>query len=273
MTTKYIHGTEPDEQTRLERLNQWMNARCIAAMALRAGDRVVDFGSGLGSLSEEMAAIVGPSGCVVGIERDERQIAVARSRLAPTHAIRPTYRAGTAEDPPLEPQEWGSFDVAHARFVLEHVASPEHVVRNMVRSVRPGGRVILIDDDHALLRLWPDCPGFDAIWTAYQRGYDRNGNDPLVGRRLVQLLHRAGAKPVRNDWIFFGSCVGSPDWTAAVENLVGVIRSAEQHLIRCELIDADSFHAALQSLMTWMKRPDAALWFGMAWAEGCRSTA
>ena len=86
----------------------------------------------------------------------------------------------------------GQFDVARARFVLEHIPTPLQVVRNMARAVRPGGRVILSDDDYDGLRLWPEPPGFSLVWNAYQRTYDRHGNDPIVGRRLVQLLHQAG---------------------------------------------------------------------------------
>jgi len=100
----------------------------------------------------------------------------------------------------------GQFDVARARFVLEHIPTPLQVVRNMARAVRPGGRVILSDDDYDGLRLWPEPPGFSLVWNAYQRTYDRHGNDPIVGRRLVKFLHQAGLLPRRNTLIFFGGC-------------------------------------------------------------------
>ena len=60
---------------------------------------------------------------------------------------------------------------------------------------REYSRIILADDDHDVLRLWPEPPGLTDVWRAYQRSYDRHGNDPIVGRRLVQLLHQAGAQP------------------------------------------------------------------------------
>jgi ubiquinone/menaquinone biosynthesis C-methylase UbiE len=267
----YVHGTAPDEQDRLERLNRWVNDRCVAAMGLKEGDRVVDFGSGLGGLTERMSATVGPLGRVLGIERSERQIAVARARgNAGVSTPKPEYRAGAVEEPPLAPDEWGAFDVAHARFVLEHVQHPLAVVRNMVRSVRRTGRVILADDDHSLMCLWPQCPGVDAASTAYRRAFERNGNDSVVGRRLVQLLHQAGAQPMRNDWLFFGSCSGSSDWPTAVENFRGVLRSAADQMIERELIDKDSLEFALESVELWQRRPDAAIWNAIAWAEGVR---
>ena len=99
-------------------------------------------------------------------------------------------RQGLATDLPLRDDEWGSFDVAHARFLLEHVADPEAVVRQMLRAVRPGGRVILEDDDHDVLRLWPAVAAFDELWQGYVESYSALGFDPYIGRRLVGLLAR-----------------------------------------------------------------------------------
>ena len=65
----YIHGTEPVEQARLSRLNDWLNAGSLRELAPRAGERVVDFGSGLGQMARAIARAVGPAGRVVGIER------------------------------------------------------------------------------------------------------------------------------------------------------------------------------------------------------------
>jgi hypothetical protein len=99
----------------------------------------------------------------------------------------------------------------------------EHLRRRAVtyrarraRAVRPGGRIILADDDYDLLRLWPEPAGFSQVWRAYQRTYDRHA---IVGRRLVQLLHQASAKPCRNTWVFFGSCAGQENFDAYVSNL------------------------------------------------------
>lgn len=63
----------------------------------------------------------------------------------------------------------------------------------MVRAARPGGRIILEDDDHAVLRLWPEPAGFSSLWQAYIEEYKKLGYDPYMGRRLVELLHQEGA--------------------------------------------------------------------------------
>jgi SAM-dependent methyltransferase len=92
---------------------------------------------------------------------------------------------------PLTKAQSNGSQVAHAGFVLEHLPDPLQVVRNMADAVRPGGRVILSDDDYKSLRLWPEPPGFAQLWTAYQRTYDRHGNAPVVGRQQIAKRQRA----------------------------------------------------------------------------------
>ena len=267
--TDYLHGTGPEEQRRLSLLNDLLNERSMRELALRGGERVVDFGSGLGQLTRLMARAAGLP--AVGIERSLEQIEEAQ-RLAHDAGEDglAEFRLGDVLDPPLADDEWGAFDVAHARFVLEHVTDPLAVVRVMVRAVRPGGRVVLADDDHDVLRLWPEPPDFAPLWQAYIRTFDRNGNDPIVGRRLVSLLYEAGADPVRNAWMFFGACAGMETFEAFVENLIGVVSSVREQIFEHGLFDAADFDETCDAVRAWGRRPDAAIWFATPWAEGVR---
>jgi hypothetical protein len=140
----------------------------------------------------------------------------------------------------------------------------------MVRSVRPGGRIVLEDDDHDLLRLWPEPPGFANLWHTYQRSYEYLGNDPAIGRRLVSLLVQAGAAPLRNTFIFFGSCAGEPHFAHYAENLIGVITGARTTVVEAELMSAAVFDAAVLALREWTRDASATLWYAVSWAEGRR---
>jgi SAM-dependent methyltransferase len=218
-----------------------------------------------------MARQVGP-GRVVGIERSDAQLAEARRPAfeAGEEAV-VEFRQGEAADLPLSDDEWGTFDVAHARFVLEHVPNPETVVRGMVRAVRPGGRIVLEDDGHDILRLWPEPPGFERLWRCYLRTYDRAGNDPLVGHRLVSLLHQAGAAPTRNTWLFFGACAGERAlFEAYVENIARILEGVREPILELGEVDLAFFEACIVGLRKWADRPDGALWYATSWAEGRR---
>jgi SAM-dependent methyltransferase len=270
MSSIYIHGTADEEQRRLSLMNDvLLNSAMLREMQLRGNERILDLGSGLGQFTRTMARAV-PDGHVVGIERDPEQLATAK-RLAENdgESELADLRSGDALALDLG-DEWGTFDVAHTRFLLEHIPDPLRAVRSMVQAVRPGGRIILADDDHGVMRLWPEPPGWMSLWDAYMRAYDRIGNDPFVGRRLVQLLHEAGAVPVRNTWIFFGGCAGMETFPTLAANMAGVVNSARDAIVSQRLFDADAFDRVMEEYVRWSKRPDAALWFSVAWAEGVR---
>jgi ubiquinone/menaquinone biosynthesis C-methylase UbiE len=265
----YIHGSAPAEQRRLSRLNDLLNEASLRELGLRGGEVILDVGSGIAQFTRAMARAAGPSGRVIGIERDGAQLEEARRQAAAAGEMNLVeLRLGDALDLPLRAEEWGTFDLVHARFLLEHVSEPLAVVRAMVRAVRPGGRIVLADDDHDILRLWPEPPGLMSLWQAYIRSYDRHGNDPYVGRRLVTILHEAGAVRMRNNWVFFGGCAGSSVFEDIVLNLARILVGARDVILSTAHLPEHVFDQTIAVLNDWSTRADAAFWFAMCWAEG-----
>ncbi len=268
-SSEYIHGSSPEEQRRLSLLNDILNESCLAEINLQPGEKVLDIGSGLGQFTRLLARSAGPHGQVVGVERDEDQLAQARELAAGAgESDLVDFRQGDVLDLPLTDSEWGTFDLVHARFLLEHVRRPSLVVEQMVRAVRPGGRVFVSDDDHGAFRPWPVPDGFDALWSAYVQSYELLGNDPYVGRRLVSLLHEAGLTSLRNSCVFFGGCAGNERFEAIVDNVIGVIRGAKDTILSGKILDEGSFEAAMVGLQEWRADPSAALWYTVCCAEG-----
>jgi SAM-dependent methyltransferase len=265
----YVHGTHPEEQRRLADMNLLINAASLAALAPEVGEVTLDAGCGLGQLTRAIAARTGAR--TLGIERSEEQLARARALAAEAaEPDRVEFRAGDALALPLSAREWGTFDCAHARFLLEHVSDPHGAVLQLAAAVRPGGRVVLEDDDHEMLRLWPEPPHVAVIWRAYQRTYDRLGNDPIVGRRLVQLLVGAGLVPRRIELLPFGACAGQSSFVPLVRNLAGVLRGARGAILATGGATVAEFDGALAALAAFETRADGALWYAFHWAEGLK---
>lgn len=267
----YIHGMSAEEQDRLSLMNRLINEGSMRELAVASGTRALDVGCGLGQMARLIARAAGPAGRVVGIDVAEEQISEAK-RLAAADGEDGLvdFRLAGGAGFPLEDDEWATFDLAHTRFVLEHVSDPLAIVRQMVRAVKPGGRVALSDDDHDIMRMAPDVPGFADLWQAYVRVYDRNGNDPFVGRRLVSLLHEAGARPVRNTWMFYGSCAGAPHFEDYAENIIRVLEGAKDAILVNSLIDRRVFDDVITAMRRWAALPDAAMWYAICYAEGVR---
>lgn len=268
-SSDYIHGSSPEEQRRLSLLNDILNESCLKELNLQPGEKVLDLGSGLGQFTRLMARSVGDAGYVVGVERDRDQIRQAQ-RLAGNsgESTLVAFREGDALEPPLSESEWGSFDIAHARFLLEHAPHPALIIAPMVRALRPGGRVIVIDDDHGDFRPWPEPLGFTALWQAYVRSYERLGNDPYVGRKLVSLLQDAGLTSLRNGCVFFGGCAGNARFQATADNLIAALEGAKDAILAGELLDEESFDRGIDGLQQWKTNPSAALWYSACFAEG-----
>lgn len=262
----YIHGSTREEQARLELMNEILNRRCIDELRLAGTERILDVGAGTGQFARQLAGAA-PRARVIAIERDERQLATALEGMRnDPNAERIELRRGDAYELPLSSEEWGTFDLVWSRFLLEHVDDPQRVVDAMVRALRPGGRIVLCDDDHDVLRLDPPLARFERVWSAYLETYSERGNDPLIGRRLPRLIANAGARTTRNNWIFFGSCAGAGDWRLVIDNCRGILLGAraqiEMHLKQGE------FDAGLADYDAWSQRVDASYWLPLAWAEG-----
>src|SRR5690242_19562696 len=88
----------------------------LRMIAPRPGERVLDVGVGPGLLTCEVAAMVGPSGRVCGIDISASMLALASTRLAKA-ATPHELRTGSAEKIPYPD---GEFDVAVSTQVLEY---------------------------------------------------------------------------------------------------------------------------------------------------------
>jgi SAM-dependent methyltransferase len=216
MTDTYVHGTEPSEQERLAALNRLTNDTFLAFLGVGPGMRVLEVGSGLGILASAVARVAAE---VVGVERSPEQIAAA------VRAPNVTYLEGDAHQLDLPD---ASFDLVYARYVLEHVADPERVLREMKRVARPGARVVACENDISLMRLDPPCPAFETAWRALADHQHALGGDALIGRRLFRLFRTAGFTNIELSLQPEVHWAGSPGFAAWVDNVIGNIESARR---------------------------------------------
>jgi len=101
--------------------------------AMRRGDRVLDVACGTGALTCAACEVVGPEGSVVGLDPNEEMLAVARRKDAAVE-----WRSGRAEALPFVDQ---SFDRVVSQFGLMFFDDPPAAFREMMRVLRPGGRL------------------------------------------------------------------------------------------------------------------------------------
>jgi SAM-dependent methyltransferase len=159
---------------------QTLKTWAIERLAPGPADTAVDVGSGTG---EDVVALARLAGRAVGVEPSPGLRAEAVRRAGASGA---EFVDGDAAALPFEDE---SVDVLRCERVLQHVADPDSVVKEMARVLRPGGRIALIDTDWATAIIHPADLDVLQRMVDYFLGQSAN---PYSGRRLRGLLAGAG---------------------------------------------------------------------------------
>jgi enediyne biosynthesis protein CalE5 len=106
---------------------------------LKQGHRVLDLGTGTGSVAIGAARLVGPAGRVTGVDISPHMLALARRQIAESGLSNVDLREGRAEQLPADD---GSFDVVLASLSLMYVIDRAVAARELRRVLRPGGQFV-----------------------------------------------------------------------------------------------------------------------------------
>jgi SAM-dependent methyltransferase len=153
---------------------------------------VLDIGCGTGAITSGIAKAVGPSGNVLGIDRDPEQVEAARQQ----HGAFPnlSFEVGDALSMAFE----GRFDVVNAARTLQWLDRPAEAVLRMKRAAKPGGRVVALDYDHERNKWDPDPPpAFLRFYQAFLDWREANGWDNRMAEHLPDLFREAGITAVQ----------------------------------------------------------------------------
>lgn len=189
-------GTDARERERLDlqsavyaRLATWT----LDALHLGPGRRVLEVGCGGGDLLAAAAERVGPTGRVVGIDRDPTVLAEARRRTASYPWVEVVE--GDAHDLRAAGER---FDAVHCRLVLMHQFDAEAFLASMAACARPGGRVGAQEYDLvAMPCVQPSLPELEAVMPPAAAFYASTGVDFYAGGKLLHRFHRAGLGDLR----------------------------------------------------------------------------
>ena len=110
--------------------------RMLQAAGLRSGMSLLDVGSGTGVCALLAQEIVGAAGRVVALDPSSGMLAVARAR-----GVRETV-LGCAEQLPFPS---ASFDCVSMGYMLRHIEDMHTVFAEVLRVLRPGGRIVLLE--------------------------------------------------------------------------------------------------------------------------------
>jgi arsenite methyltransferase len=109
---------------------------------LKAGEKVLDLGSGGGIDVLLSARRVGPTGFAYGVDMTDEMLALARANASRAGATNVEFVKGTIEDIPLPS---GAVDVVISNCVINLSTNKPAVLAEMFRVLVPGGRIGISD--------------------------------------------------------------------------------------------------------------------------------
>ena len=163
------------------------------AELLRPGLSVLDIGCGSGAIAAGAAMAVGPHGHVVGIDRDETLVELARAE----HGMRPNLQFEHGDVMTLGFR--AEFDIVTAARTLQWVSEPAVAISKMKEAARPSGMLVVLDYNHRRNAWEPDPPReFRLFYEAFLAWRDANRWDNEMADRLPQLFRSAGLIDVQS---------------------------------------------------------------------------
>lgn len=188
----YALGYTDAEQERLIRqaaIIAPITERLFCEAGIGTGQRVLDLGSGLGDVAMLVAGLVGPSGEVVGIERDANSTARAQARVAAAGLPNVSFFNTDVNNIVTDQL----FDAVVGRFILMFLPDPVSVLRSAVRLLRPGGIVAFQEPSWApMLALGARLPLWFRTRQLIHETLLRSGANREMGIALYRVFQQAG---------------------------------------------------------------------------------
>jgi ubiquinone/menaquinone biosynthesis C-methylase UbiE len=219
---------------------------------LRPGMSLLDCGCGPGTLTMDLAGLVAP-GQVVGVDIAPGQITVAQEHALRRGVSNVRFREGTIYELPFPD---GSFDVAFAHTVLQHLADPVRVLQEIRRVLKAGGLIGVREEDTSGIVFFPSSALLDQSWDLYVRSWKHNGGDPYFARRHRAVLRESGFVRV----IGSASCesYGAPQATQWFgEVMARYIPSNLETAVRLGWADVELVERIGAAWKAWGEHPDA----------------
>ncbi len=240
-------GREGYERLRLLARVRWPEtAQLFADIGVGPGQTCLDLGCGGGAVTMELAKLVGSSGRAIGIDMDEVKLELARADAAEAGLANVEFRRADVD-------EWSepeAYDVAYARFLLEHVPRPLDLLRRMWASVRPGGSLAVEDADFEGLFSDPPHDAFELWKRLNPEVLELNGGDPWMGRKLHRLFLEAGVSDPEVRLTQNVSTAGEAKTLPAV-----TLAAMSDSILSAGLVSQDELSAAIESLTSYAADP------------------
>jgi SAM-dependent methyltransferase len=193
MARDYVHGYDSAANRRLEDQAETLEELLHRDTAYPAGSAVLEAGCGVGAQTGRLLRR-NPEIALTCIDISASSLAEARARLSVADLARVRFERADLYALPFPD---GRFDHVFVCFVLEHLARPLAALAELMRVLKPGGTMTVIEGDHGSTYFHPDDADARRAVECQVELQRAAGGDALIGRRLYPLLEAAGFPEIR----------------------------------------------------------------------------
>lgn len=181
--------------------------RLFGAFPLAGASRVLDVGCGSGAVTRALAARLGPSGTVVGVDLSAAHIGFAQAEADRRGIGNVSFRQGDILGPDPVATLGDGWDLVFCRYLLMYAiprGTAEQLLANMARLAQPRGHVACVepDVDFGHDRFPPPDTDLELALSGLVRHYQDAGLiDWRSGLKLFHLLRHTGLADVHVDLV------------------------------------------------------------------------
>jgi ubiquinone/menaquinone biosynthesis C-methylase UbiE len=196
----YLHGYTEIEQDRLLRQARLHEASLYKNVHFDIPKgktlRILEPGCGVGAQSRILLSKFSDIHLTL-VDRSERQLAKAKGNLSKFKTRTDFYKA-TGDSLPFDQN---TFDGAFICFLLEHVDKPEKILREVLRTLKPGAKIYSTEVFNASFFLEPYAPATLQYLFQFNDDQWNMGGNPFVGAKLGNLLSDCGFQNIETRFL------------------------------------------------------------------------
>ncbi len=267
--SSYAMGFTNRERERLIRQGTIMReptAATFHAAGIGPGMHVLDLGSGVGDVAMLVADLVGPTGSVLGLDRDDDSISWATRRVTEAGYTNIRFQACEFNEF-TDPRP---YDALVGRFILMYLPDPAPILQRLSAQLRSGGIISFFEPDYTVLSIArPDVPLVRQCEQWFVAALRASGARVDMGMRLYQTYRAAG-------FVKGGTIVSHLSWcgiqpalaTFYSETIRSVLPKILQHNIASsDEVDIDTLAERLEAAI----READPQWVGVRYVGGWAS--
>lgn len=219
------------------------------AYGLRGDLDILDVGCGTGEITARLAELY-PRAALVGVDLIARHLQIARERCA-QFGTRVAFREADAFALPFAD---AAFDLVVCRHMLQAVPRPEVAMAEMVRVLKPGGRLHLLVEDYGMIHMHPTALDADQFWVEAPRVFgEAVGTDNHIGRTAFGKLKPLPVEDIAQHYVVVDTLrvpreTFASIWEAWRDGYVDVIGEHTRY-------SADECRALFQDMLECIRNP------------------